>query len=475
MITKSELIEYLKHTPENTNYNILYSSLYNGSNKEAVDEFIEVLSRGNLSLAALQPYLAKLYEDDKTISPDPLPPFSVDKLPNQNPLTFTGAVTGIYDGSEALTVEIPFSGSGSTVELDTTLSEAGKAADAKAVGDQLSALSEEIVATSESKVAAHNTETDTHSDIRLLIQGLTDRLNVLADSDDTTLDQLSEVVAYIKSNRSLIEGITTSKVSVVDIVDNLTTDISNKPLSAAQGVALKELIDALSNSMTAYRTAAAQDVIDSGKVDKVTGKGLSTNDYTAAAKAKVDAIPANPKYTDTVYDDTALKERVATIEGKESAWDAKSDFSGSYNDLTDKPTIPTEVTPLIGTTGMLTPTQVYDAVSEGIPVKVRYTDSTYGLLSFTAFNVAESMNVIVSQTIVYYNGVYILAELTGYKLSNAWEFRTTMLAEKKDIPTVPSALKNPNALTIKIGSSTVTYDGSTAQTVTISDGTEVSY
>lgn len=76
MITKSELIEYLKHTPENTNYNILRSALYNGSNKEAVDEFIEVLSRGNLSLAALQPYLAKLYEDDKTISPEPLPPFS---------------------------------------------------------------------------------------------------------------------------------------------------------------------------------------------------------------------------------------------------------------------------------------------------------------------------------------------------------------------------------------------------------------
>lgn len=41
--------------------------------------------------------------------------------------------------------------------------------------------------------------------------------------------------------------------------------------------------------------------------------------------------------------------------------------------------------------------------------------------------------------------------------------------------TVPTALKNPNALTIKIGSTTVTYDGSTAQTVTIADGTEVSY
>ena len=40
---------------------------------------------------------------------------------------------------------------------------------------------------------------------------------------------------------------------------------------------------------------------------------------------------------------------------------------------------------------------------------------------------------------------------------------------------VPTALKNPHALTIKIGSTTVTYDGSEAQTVTIDDGTEVSY
>lgn len=43
------------------------------------------------------------------------------------------------------------------------------------------------------------------------------------------------------------------------------------------------------------------------------------------------------------------------------------------------------------------------------------------------------------------------------------------------IPTVPTALKNPNALTIKIGSTIVTYDGSSAETVEIADGTEVSY
>ena len=48
----------------------------------------------------------------------------------------------------------------------------------------------------------------------------------------------------------------------------------------------------------------------------------------------------------------------------------------------------------------------------------------------------------------------------------------TRLASMDDIPT---ALKNTNALTIKIGGTTVTYDGSAAKTVTIADGSEVSY
>lgn len=52
------------------------------------------------------------------------------------------------------------------------------------------------------------------------------------------------------------------------------------------------------------------------KVDKVTGKGLSTNDYTDAAKKKVDAIPSSPKYTDTV----------TTINGKTGAI-SKSDIT----------------------------------------------------------------------------------------------------------------------------------------------------
>ena len=138
-------------------------------------------------------------------------------------------------------------GGGSTVELDTTLSKVGKAADAKAVGDALAG------------------KQDTISDLEAIRSG------------------------------------------------------------AAKGAT------ALQSVPNTYRTASAQDTIDSGKVDKVTGKGLSTNDYTDAAKAKVDALAP-----------------VAT--------------SGNYNDLTNKPTIPSVPKPL-----------TFDYMPAGYPTKTMGT------------------------------------------------------------------------------------------------------
>lgn len=64
-------------------------------------------------------------------------------LPNPNALTFTGAATGSYDGSSPVEINIP-EGGGTGVTVDNTLSVAGKAADAKATGDAISSLSEEI-------------------------------------------------------------------------------------------------------------------------------------------------------------------------------------------------------------------------------------------------------------------------------------------------------------------------------------------
>lgn len=104
----------------------------------------------------------------------------------------------------------------------------------------------------EKNVTDHNVSKDAHNDIRLLITDIIKRINAIADSDDETLDQMSELVAYIKNNKTLIDSITTSKVSVSDIVNDLTSNVSNKPLSAEQGVVLKTLIDNLTRDLDTH-------------------------------------------------------------------------------------------------------------------------------------------------------------------------------------------------------------------------------
>ena len=94
-------------------------------------------------------------------------------------------------------------------------------------------------------VATHNTNAAAHNDIRVLIQGLADRINAVLNSDDKTLDDLFEIVTYIKANKTLIESITTSKVNVSDIIDNLETSDPTKPLSAAQGAYIMGILQQL--------------------------------------------------------------------------------------------------------------------------------------------------------------------------------------------------------------------------------------
>ena len=160
------------------------------------------------------------------------------------------------------------------------------------VNGQTGAVDVEPKGTGAQKVAEHNTSDVAHSDIRLILENLITKVNTLLDSDDTTLDQTKEIVAYIKANRELLESVTTNKVNVTDIIDNLTTSVSNKPLSAKQGVQLKALIDAIT-------------------------------------------VPT--KLSELSGDST---HRTVT-DSEKSTWNAKSNFSGSYNDLTNKPTIPT--------------------------------------------------------------------------------------------------------------------------------------
>ncbi|MCM1500617.1 MAG: phage baseplate upper protein [Clostridium sp.] len=122
-------------------------------------------------------------------------------------------------------------------------------------------------------ISSHDTLSTAHSDIRELITRLTTRLNALADSDDTTLDQLSEIVSYIKSNRTLIENVTTNKVNVADIVDNLTTSAANKPLSSKQGKVLKDLLEALTSAVENKLNSALENALEINENGNLIVKG----------------------------------------------------------------------------------------------------------------------------------------------------------------------------------------------------------
>ena len=88
------------------------------------------------------------------------------------------------------------------------------------------------------------------------------------------------------------------------------------------------------------------------KVSEEQGKGLSTNDYTDAAKAKVDAIPANPKYTDTTYDltpyakTTDLPKNLSELTDDETHRTVTDTEKTSWSGKAEKTDIPTKLSEL---------------------------------------------------------------------------------------------------------------------------------
>lgn len=80
-----------------------------------------------------------------------------------------------------------------------------------------------------------------------VLKGHIDNINALLSSDDTTLDELQELVDYIKVNRDSFENLGVSNI------------------------------------------AGLQSALD-GKVDKVAGKGLSTEDFTSSEKQKLSGV-----------------------------------------------------------------------------------------------------------------------------------------------------------------------------------------
>ena len=135
--------------------------------------------------------------------------------------------------------------------------------------------------------------------------------------------------------------------------------IKNKP-HIPSGVVVDQTYSPTSTNAQAG-VAVAEAISD--KVDKVNGKGLSTNDFTDADKTKLDNIESGAEanvqsdwnQNDSTADDFIKNKPTIPAAQVNSDWDAVSGVAqilnkptlstvattGSYNDLSNKPTIPT--------------------------------------------------------------------------------------------------------------------------------------
>ena len=211
------------------------------------------------------------------------------------------------------------------------------------------------------------------------------------DNAPNITDDGSGEVVYADSNGNIIakidaDGISTTALSLQgeDVNNIIDRKVANLVDSAPDTLnTLNELAAALGDDPN-FATTVAGEI--GKKVDKVEGKGLSTNDYTNSEKDKL-ANASNDVATlkGLVGDDTVsnqisnaistITHPVTSVNGKTGAvslaasdvgaassshvgdsshitsaerttWNNKSDFSGSYNDLSDKPTIPTALSDL---------------------------------------------------------------------------------------------------------------------------------
>lgn len=106
-----------------------------------------------------------------------------------------------------------------------------------------------------------NNVTSTSTDAPLsAYQGkvLKDALDALSNyiysgSANTSIDRLAEVFAFLTGHDDdeTLDAILATKVSIADLVDNLTSELSNRALTAKQGYVLKGLIDALTTTVGA--------------------------------------------------------------------------------------------------------------------------------------------------------------------------------------------------------------------------------
>lgn len=164
--------------------------------------------------------------------------------------------------------------------------------------------------------------------------------------------------------------------------------------------------------------------------------------YTAE---EVGALPSTTVIPSKLSELTADDEHETVTKEEKQAWNAKSDFSGEYRDLRGKPEL------------------AEWALQREKPT---YTASEVGALPDTTEipkNLSDLQDDSEHRTVTD-------AEKQSWNDKSDFSGNYEDLQGKPTIPTVPTTLPNPQALTIMYGGKAHTYDGSEAIAITIETG-----
>lgn len=228
---------------------------------------------------------------------------------------------------------------------------------------------------------------------------------------NSTVDNLNNYytkdLSYNKSEiNTMIGNINSIKINVVESLPISNIDVStiymvNKSNKQSQNIYTEylyvnghwEIIGDSAIDLTPYYKATQVDNLLLNKVDKITGKELSTNDYTTQEKNKLSGIEAEAQKNtitsvngltgDIVIDiptkvseltndsgyltqhqdltDYAKKSEIPDVSGKANVSDlATVATSGKYSDLNNKPTIPNKISDLTDDIGVAKTSEIPD-------------------------------------------------------------------------------------------------------------------
>ena len=164
--------------------------------------------------------------------------------------------------------------------------------------------------------------------------------------------------------------------------------------------------------------------------------------YTAE---EVGALPSTTVIPSKLSELTADDEHETVTKEEKQAWNAKSDFSGEYRDLKGKP-------------------ELAEWVLQSR--KPTYTASEVGALPSTT-EIPKNLSDMGEDTT---HRTVTDEEKQSWNNKSDFSGNYEDLQGKPIIPTVPTTLPNPQALTITYGGRTHTYDGSEALAITIETG-----